>query len=155
MGVQFSTGKMPKMDEILFRAKAIGETGEWVEGFYLAKTDPLLGIKKHFILCQDITPNGVLNSMFSWYVVDPDTVSRYTGYTDNEGVKLFGGHIVKRAKNGSVAYITFEKGQWMLKKHLEDGYCEDHLWTWASEYSRGGCTQIGNIYDDSHLLTRA
>lgn len=71
------------MREILFKAKRL-DNGEWAKGFYLKKVDPLLGVEKHFILSQ-----GDMQSICSWYAVDPKTVCQYTGLTDKNGTKIF------------------------------------------------------------------
>lgn len=71
--------------EILFKAKRL-DKGGWVEGCYLKKFDPLLGVAKHFILNQ-----REMHSFCDWYPVIGETVCQYTGLTDKNGTKIFGG----------------------------------------------------------------
>lgn len=111
--------------EILFKAKRT-DNGEWVEGYYVEKVDPLLGIRKSFILNQ-----VELSSLCHWYQVDPQTVCQYTGLDDKNGRKIFDGDRValdkgeEYEKNGFVSYsngvfvIQFEKTWDFLCANLE------------------------------------
>lgn len=76
--------KRVSMREILFRGKRV-DNGEWVEGFYACVLDT------HYIITGrfDSLTNGIINS--EAYKVDPSTVGRFTGLTDCNGVKIFGG----------------------------------------------------------------
>ena len=63
------------MRDILFRGKRLGK-GEWVEGFFAEKKDPLLesDVRNAFILAQ---ARG--DFFTTWFPVDPSTVGQYTG----------------------------------------------------------------------------
>ena len=77
------------MNNHICRAKSL-DTGEWVYGYYVSKTDPLLGCAYHYILSQEYNDNtGLLNSFMTWCEVDPFTVCRYTGQEDVDGTPIF------------------------------------------------------------------
>lgn len=71
------------MREILFKARRL-DNGEWVEGYYVGKRDPLIDVEYAFILSQN---KG--ESFATWHKVDPATVCQFTGLTDKNGVKIF------------------------------------------------------------------
>lgn len=77
------------MREILFKAKRL-DSGEWVEGYYLRKIDPLLGIEKHFILKQ-----GEMQSLCGYCPVFGKTVCQSTGKRDKKGVQIFEGDVAR------------------------------------------------------------
>lgn len=92
------------MREHLYQGRQL-DNGEWVEGSYV-RAHKWFGDGKagHFI--YDIYgENRVL--------VDPDTVSEFTGLTDKNGTKIFEGHIVKWVGNGKtfIDEVIFAVGQ--------------------------------------------
>lgn len=132
------------MREILFRGK-YEENGEktWVYG--TPQTNP----RGQTFICADM--------MHGW-VVDPDTVSQFTGLTDKNGKKVFEGDIIRVVYEtdcvpGNVPEtwaelytVVFdnEHHAWFTK--LEDG----ELGEWLCEYD-GDCEIIGNIHDKELL----
>ena len=97
------------MREILFRGKRTdNDEGEFVYGIPV-EGEPLLGMGKRTYI---ITKPGVqwVDGVYMTYdecvEVDPDTVGRFTGLTDRNGVKIFEGDIL-RVTDEHKEYITF------------------------------------------------
>lgn len=70
------------MREILFRGKRKGNNNEWLYGD--------LNHIDSFTYIFPRTNNTPLNST-DWFEVHPHTVGQYTGLTDKNGTKIFGG----------------------------------------------------------------
>lgn len=94
---------MVKKREIIFRGKRI-DNGEWVEGFpYITHGG------EHQIRYYDSESN-IENCS---HTVIPDTVGRFTGLTDRNGVKIFEGDIIKwkyLCNDHLVYQVVYEKG---------------------------------------------
>lgn len=126
------------MRDILFRGKLV-DNNEWVYGF-LSKSRG----NNHFLsLCIDHEENGVMLSS----IVEPETISQYTGLTDKNGVKIFDGDIVRYS--GEKHIVVFET-------RGETGYFGikiDHLETWGFCLSVPAKLMevIGNIHDNPEL----
>lgn len=91
------------MREIEFRGKRVDD-GKWVYGYYWAHHDQ--GAQGSVYTDHFITP-------FSCYEreqrVVPETVGQYTGFKDNNEVKIFEGDEVEY-DNGTKARVVFKEG---------------------------------------------
>lgn len=127
------------MNKHICRAKDI-HTGEWVYGYYVTKQDPLLGISYHYILRQEVEEgSGILNSLLSWYRVDPDTVCRYIGCEDEHGKPIFEGDILC----GTVYHFF---GKWTSAFVV---HWDDDCGGWGLQnFESGECEIVGNKFDD-------
>lgn len=138
------------MREILFKGKRV-DNGEWVEGYYskcaehgdngcaenrYQETHTIL----HYI--SDIEGNS--------YLVTPETVSQYTGLTDNNGKMIFEGDIAICFEYECCGKIEYDEnyGSFYFLVALEDGrFEEEHLYDYVDEL-----TILGNIFDDPEFF---
>lgn len=123
------------MREILFRGKRTD--GIWVCGYYFAK--PIL--EKHFILEGE-----------NQWMIDPHTVSQFSGLYDNNGTKIFEGDILKFSYTGKnegvegAESVVFKNGKFGVE------------WGWHRElvaldgFANTMIEVIGNIHDNPELL---
>lgn len=83
------------MNNHICKAKSLG-TGEWVQGYYVQKTDPLLGFTYAYLVNQghDECTKTLLSSFVTWYQIDPNTVCRYTGLNDKNSNPIFENDVV-------------------------------------------------------------
>ena len=81
------------MREILFRSKRV-DNGEWTEGYFFKSWD------KVFLLW------GMTGDCPNMEEVVPETVGQYTGFRDDQGVKIFEGDIVNVHYNDGSSYLT-------------------------------------------------
>jgi uncharacterized phage protein (TIGR01671 family) len=134
------------MREILFRGKRL-DNGEWVEGFYVKRSDPLFGsVNYHSILCDGE------GSFHDWFRVAPSTVGQHTGLCDKNGKKIFEGDIVKvtddfgEISSSDCGYgkVIFLDGMWYI-----DGDVNNGLFNLNNVYY---IKVIGNIHDNPELL---
>lgn len=126
------------MNNHICKAKTIS-TNEWVQGYYVAKTDPLLGCISHFILCQECdNPTNILSSFMTWYQVDPETLCRYTGVNDQNGNPIFEHDILC----GTV-YHMFDASTETFEVHWLN-----EVGGWGLNYFEpSDCVVIGNKFD--------
>lgn len=129
------------MREILFRGKRIYD-GKWSES---------------------VCPNGEMHSDTITYDYDRKTVCEYTGLTDKNGKKIFEGDILKLEDkvNGGECVVFVEFGNpngeynWgfqLVKVHGDNLNTDILLWV-DMEETGAYAEIIGNIFDDSELLT--
>lgn len=124
------------MREILFRGKRV-DNGEWVEGYYAS-----IG-EYHYILTGRLELVPYLG--FEHFLVNPETVSQFTGLTDCNGVKIFEGDIIEYTDGcndwlGAVKYAS-DDAQFVVRFIGGDVESFDNLYS-------GDCEIYGNVYDD-------
>lgn len=129
------------MNEILFRGKRV-DNGKEVIGFYFnvpEHRDPDLSGKSIIISIN----NGL------YFEVVPETVGQYTGLTDKNGTKIFGGDIVSSDKRKTWigrGKVWFSNGSF---------WCGKREW---AKLLRAVCLEdeqavvIGNVHDNPELL---
>lgn len=129
--------------EILFRGKRI-DNGEWVEGYYVP-----IG-KYHYILTGRLELVPYLG--FEHFLVNPETVGRFTGLTDRNGVKIFEGDIIEfnHPYNGKSIHAVVQDGcGWNLSNFYASCFdCPGCAFSEGTKYM----TVLGNIYDNPELL---
>ena len=138
------------MREFLFRGEWT-ETGDWVKGFYVCLYDDK-GHETHRIYpgysetdCGDYYPD--------WYEVDPETVGRFTGLTDNNGKKIFEGDVldVNLGQLKRRGYVIYENsgakfGMQMIGEEKNFSFLGRQM---VKMYN---INVIGNIHDNPEML---
>ena len=81
------------MREILFRGKRV-DNDEWTEGFFFKSWN------KVFLLW------GMTGDSPNMEEVKPETVGQYTGFRDDQDVRIFEGDIVEVRYDDDTAYLT-------------------------------------------------
>ena len=129
--------------EILFRAKAINrdakslrtnyKNGDWVHGLVTRLYDE----RFENLVAEMTNTSGV-----SCIEVDYETVGRFTGLTDRNGVKIFEGDILE-AESGNRGYVMFINGAFMKSCNSKD-----MPFLIASDVN----AVIGNVFDNPELL---
>lgn len=129
------------MCETLFKAKTV-LSGKWVTGYYV---------------CIDGNHYIYTGKAEERYRIVPETKVQYTGMTDTNKRKIFGGDIVKcRDENENIEFIAVvEFGNpngeynwgWQLR-HLKGDNPNLDILCWIDMEDTGTtCEVIGNIYD--------
>lgn len=137
------------MKEILFRGKGLNRpghyrSGKWTTGYYVKFTYEN-GEEEHQIISPFYGVNGVYMARC---VVDPETVSQYTGLVDKYGNKIFEGDFVRGVYEEGHYYgqIIWGKGDFLYK---EKGciFAPESLSDCAGE----SWEVVGNIWDNPDL----
>ena len=143
------------MREILFRAKRT-DNGEWVEGYYA-----MMGkgnLIRHYIV-QNCALTGLFedpedNMYFNDVEIDPETISQYTGKSDEDGKKIFEGDIV-----GFIDLYSTESGysesSCLGEVVWSEEECCFHVTNRLSAESwevLDECKVVGNVFDNPELI---
>jgi len=135
------------MNKHICKAKKL-DNGEWVQGFYSEYVD---NIYENYDIVGNETINIIQKECHFDFVeenrfeVDPNTVCRYTGLEDKNGVPIFEGDIDN--SDGEKMYVAWHNGDAAYGlKYLHPHYSvsKDYLDTcilW------GRTQMVGNIHD--------
>lgn len=130
------------MRQILFRGKKI-DNGEWTYGFYFEHS--IDGQKHSYIKYQTFDEGFVTDEVVA------DTVGQYTGFRDDQDVRIFEGDIVEVRYDDKTAYLTEVRADGnTLCVDVEDKEYDYTAVDFAVEEWRDeGCELrvISNIYD--------
>lgn len=131
------------MREILFRGKRV-DNSEWVYGAFPLSSCIYVG-------CEAST---AIYDGKRFYEVTPETIGQFTGFTDENGVKIFERDIVKfKNEDGDgveqTSIVKWESGGLVVTGDFGD-YDITNI-GWAIE-DLGDCEIIGNTYDNPELI---
>lgn len=121
--------------EILFRAKRI-DNDEWIQGAALMLEDGTCKIATSCIV--DTEQDALL--IATAYNVNPDTVSQYTGLTDQNGTKIFENDIVLVYGKAYTVEWQEEAARFVVSK--------DGAQFLFNSYWESDLEVIGNIFDN-------
>ena len=141
------------MREIKFRAKRL-DNNEWVYGYYLY----IKGQDKHYILTGKIktymVDDYLATSDFEWVEVDFETVGKFTGKKDKNGVEIYEGDILK-TKFGRICKVVWFSSDsdncfdiCPINRFYDVNKAPDRYDLWKSD----NIDVIGNIHDNPELL---
>lgn len=148
------------MNNHICRAKSL-DTGEWVYGYYVSKTDPLIGCAYHYILSQEYnSETGLLDGFMTWHKVDPDTVCRFVKYIKNNTDtydKLFEHDIVFCPNNIVGEIVWWDSNKYTGWAVCEFGRLEERGLVRFQEdmcFSErlANIKIVGNIFDNTELI---
>jgi len=134
------------MNEILFRAK--DTSGEWRGGMVAESAGFPWQVEKGIYISN--------TAGAPWaFKVRPETISQYINLHDNDGDKIFSGHIVRIHTTKWInAEVKIEFGMPMLcSNEFADGfnYVSEYLQT-DDKYGWLDCKIVGNKFDNPDLL---
>lgn len=139
------------MTDILFKAKK-KTNGEWIEGYFAKVKWYLDGSTKFVIFPTDVCmfPRCEVSE---WEEVIPETICRYTGLTDSNGIKIWENDICNR-KEKYPEIVMYYEGDFILDYSYvfqrEPGFDYCNLGFYACK--RKSVEVIGNIFDNPQLL---
>lgn len=159
------------MREILFRGKRV-DNGEWVYGYYVLRKRPYFKDKgvnvEHLIYdnmeIEDNDYKQFVDTMPISYVVDPKTISQYTGLTDKYDKKIFEGDIINVTPDITNKLMDVRWNDETLSWELTDvgtpAFGINHIFNTIdlAELEVESCYGeripfiVGNIYDNPELL---
>lgn len=143
--------------EILFKGKRI-DNGEWVEGNIVWSNDAVneyrtIIIPKEKSNMFSSSKNDDLG-FENWYLVDPETICQYIGFTDKNGRKIFEGDVIRYTNE----VIGTKEAVYIKYNEFYGGFCRILKSEMGLQYLSIGnviassCEVIGNIFDNPELL---
>lgn len=128
-------------DRYIFRAKRI-DNQEWIIGN---------------LICSPDGRNAISETGGDWMLheVDPSTVCQCTGFSDEDGEKIFEGDIVgfidcTSTENGCSEH--YYRGRVLLDEETGSFQVTERLSAESYEVLNRGCKVLGNMFDNPELL---
>lgn len=140
-------------NEILFRGKCI-DSGEWVYGYYVAVPEEYSGKLIHAIFDPNESEHICMGEYkdYGWHEVNPDTICRCTGLTDEHGNLIFEHDYVRTIFGRICEVVWFSSPQhcgWDLNP-IANLNCSapNKNSLWSSEW----LTVLDNKFDNTELM---
>lgn len=148
-------------DRYLFRAKRT-DNGEWVCGGSIIRFEDH-GIESFYmpdahekcICTHDEHDNITGFEDCTFYKVDPSTICQCTGFSDEDGKKIFDGDIVGFIDCISTEYGHSEhriRGRVLWDEETGSFQVTERLSAESYEVLDGECKVLGNMFDNEELL---
>jgi uncharacterized phage protein (TIGR01671 family) len=154
------------MREILFRGKRC-DNGEWVEGLPIKTYDTEIG--KNSVDYANPVPVVLMASgrivlecgydevpffnIDEYPIVNPETISQFTGLKDSNGNKIFEGDIIQSIESGETGEIQYfpELATFLIFVRCSIR-CSNSYLDYLGEIKPSIIKVIGNIHDNPELM---
>ena len=138
----------------LFRAKRI-DNGELIEGFLIFEKDRAFIAHRVCEVIHSYSKAGKEYGFGNFIEVDLSTICQCTGFSDEDGKKIFDGDIVgfidcTSTENGYSEHYCMGRVLW--DEETGSFQVTERLSAESYEVLDGGCKVLGNMFDNPELL---
>lgn len=137
---------------VLFRGMTI-ETDSWVYGYFVNCRDEFCSESDTVPEIISLDAERIYRGEYDWFesfVVDPDTVTKWTGVLDKNGTKIFGGDLLSinnSKEEGMLVEVVWDSEdlRWVCKMHGDPDEFPYYLHPLSNNPKK--YEVVGNIWD--------